>query len=448
MTTAQPFSFFSVRNNLSHAPLSMGDDFYRVLMEESQMAFFDYDVPADDLCLSVAAADGQRRVRRYRAFLRTLRNRKSIPAELQQSLLATARRCCSEPGKSSFSICLDLLHSGEYRWYLVFLHSLCDDEQRVNRVIGHLRDVQAEKLTELRLQNLAIYRHAVDSASLFVFEFDLPHFVASVVSDSQRCSADFYPLGDYLCPASRHLIHPDDRDTLQELLSEENLLAAYHAQQYELTRSLRILNRHAQWIWICLTIHLSYGGNSREAHGIGYIQVIQDRMTLEERAKLDCVTGLFNRGSTEEQINRVLTHRAGPAYFFIFDIDDFKSVNDTQGHAEGDRLLRLIAAGLRGCLRQSDILGRIGGDEFVALLTGIDSEPVAARKAGEFLAAVEKIKCPAVWQGGASLSISIGIARAPEDGLTFDALYRAADRALYRAKGAGKNCFCFDSKNQ
>ncbi|MEG2719601.1 MAG: GGDEF domain-containing protein, partial [Clostridia bacterium] len=121
-------------------------------------------------------------------------------------------------------------------------------------------------------------------------------------------------------------------------------------------------------------------------------------------------------------------------------------INDTHGHAEGDFTLKQVATALREHLRQSDILGRIGGDEFVALLTGMENRAAVERKASELLTAVSETKSPAIWQGGAPLSISIGIACAPEHGMSFDTLYRAADRALYLAKGAGKNQFCIMGK--
>lgn len=439
-SAAHPSSPYPPNNAPSDSFMSEG--YFRLLMEESQMAYFDYDVDKDHLCISVSMLNGERETRRYPGFLKTLKNMRSIPEDLRQGLLETARRIMTQPGKSSFSISLDLQHSGEYRWHLVFINSLPNHLGRVNRVIGRLRDVQAEKLTELRLQNMSIYRHAVGRSSLFVFEFDLPHFAPRAASATSKVNESFYPLENYLCCSRQNLIHPDDVSVLQDFINESSLLEAFHSQRYGLESCFRILNRSSQWIWVRLAIHLSHGCDGSKVHGIGYMQIIQDRVALEERARLDAITGLLNRGATEEQINCTLSCSSEVAYFFIFDVDNFKSINDSQGHAGGDQLLRMIATTLKAHLRKTDLLGRIGGDEYVALLTGLNSNEQAAAKATELLNAVQQIQCPADWQGRSRLSISIGIARAPHDGLTFDALYRKADCALYKAKGSGKNQFC------
>ncbi|MEG0863726.1 MAG: diguanylate cyclase [Clostridia bacterium] len=439
--------FMSANTHPDRTQPCMDDDFFSTLLLDSQMALFDYDVFADDFVLSVMLDNGQRVTRHYETFLATLASRQSIPEELRQGVLVTAKQCCAQAGKTSFSICIDLHLSGEYRWYLAFVHSLTNTLGKVNRVIGRLRDVQAEKLTELRLQSLSLYRNAVDFASLFVYEFDLPGFKPLAAVDGKRCSKDFYPCEQYLDPNHSQLIHPESREALSKLLCEQALLCAYHERRYELALVLRILNLRSEWVWVRLTIHLSYcASTSIQAHGIIYMQTIQEQVVLEERAKHDCITGLLNRGATEEQMNDLLLNSPTAAYFFIFDVDNFKSINDTHGHAEGDFTLKQVATALREHLRQSDILGRIGGDEFVALLTGMENRAAVERKASELLTAVSETKSPAIWQGGAALSISIGIACAPEHGMSFDTLYRAADRALYLAKGAGKNQFCIMGK--
>jgi diguanylate cyclase (GGDEF)-like protein len=119
------------------------------------------------------------------------------------------------------------------------------------------------------------------------------------------------------------------------------------------------------------------------------------------------------------------------------DLDRFKTVNDSFGHAQGDQLLRLAAARLSGCTRQGDLLARLGGDEFTVLLSDLkdDDEAVAV---GERI--LDGLRQPFVVDGQELfLSVSVGSAFYPEDGEDADALMKNADVAMYRAKAAGRN---------
>jgi diguanylate cyclase (GGDEF)-like protein len=124
----------------------------------------------------------------------------------------------------------------------------------------------------------------------------------------------------------------------------------------------------------------------------------------------------------------------------LFDLDGFKAVNDTLGHAAGDGLLFEVARRARECVRESDTLGRLGGDEFLAILpeAGREGALHVAEKIRVALAAPYSISGKPV-----SISASLGIALYPEHGEDADALFRAADAALYGAKHAGRNCTQF-----
>ena len=117
----------------------------------------------------------------------------------------------------------------------------------------------------------------------------------------------------------------------------------------------------------------------------------------------------------------------------MIDIDGFKSVNDTFGHAAGDRMLRLVAETLTGGTRASDRVGRLGGADFAIMLseTGLDGAQVVSR---DVLAALGCLRSESV-----SISLSMGIAAYPAHGESAEALFAHADIAMYLAKGAGGN---------
>jgi diguanylate cyclase (GGDEF)-like protein len=125
----------------------------------------------------------------------------------------------------------------------------------------------------------------------------------------------------------------------------------------------------------------------------------------------------------------------------IIDLDEFKAVNDGHGHEAGDMVLKTIAQRLREALRAEDTAGRIGGDEFVAVLPRRSDAQAAAQVAEKLIAAISR---PVEVSGHAlSVGASIGIAVFPDHGADADALSRAADQAMYTVKRTRKNAFAF-----
>jgi diguanylate cyclase (GGDEF)-like protein len=123
------------------------------------------------------------------------------------------------------------------------------------------------------------------------------------------------------------------------------------------------------------------------------------------------------------------------------DLDRFKDVNDNFGHAVGDTLLRTVAERLKRCVRRSDTVARIGGDEFVVLQTSKEPHMAAARLSERL---IKEISAPYMIDGqNVTIGVSIGIAISPEDGSDPDKLLKSADLALYRSKSAGRGIYHF-----
>jgi diguanylate cyclase (GGDEF)-like protein len=161
---------------------------------------------------------------------------------------------------------------------------------------------------------------------------------------------------------------------------------------------------------------------------------------LRAEATRDHLTGLWNRRMVSDQLNRELNrarHERRPLAVAMVDLDGFKLINDTHGHAAGDAVLRECGAALRSQLREYDFIGRYGGDEFLVVLPGCDegaSEAIAER-----LRAI--IDTEPVYLNGLRIPISVSVGLAWTDGSLFDAdaLIHSADEALYRAKARGRN---------
>lgn len=154
----------------------------------------------------------------------------------------------------------------------------------------------------------------------------------------------------------------------------------------------------------------------------------------EELASRDPLTGLLNRRAFAERVAQAfaIPYEAGSLAYILIDVDDFKSINDAHGHAHGDTVLRSLATTLQRSSREQDVVGRFAGDEFVALLTGVDAETarlLVARLSSDFRSV--------------GLRCSIGAALYPQDGTDPASVFAAADRALYATKAAGKNGYSF-----
>nr|WP_222437499.1 diguanylate cyclase [Quadrisphaera sp. RL12-1S] len=172
------------------------------------------------------------------------------------------------------------------------------------------------------------------------------------------------------------------------------------------------------------------------------------RRALEHQANHDVLTGLPHRAAVVERLTSALTAAAagGPGVGVLFvDLDGFKSVNDTQGHRAGDEVLRAVAARLASCLREGDVAGRWGGDEFVVVLTALEDddgdggEGALLRVARRVVAEVAEPVASADLAVPATVGASVGAALARRGtARTADAVLHDADTAAYRAKAAGR----------
>ncbi len=166
---------------------------------------------------------------------------------------------------------------------------------------------------------------------------------------------------------------------------------------------------------------------------------------LATLAAHDSLTNLLNRGAFTHRVERRLADTsdsaAYPGALVLIDADQFKGINDTYGHDVGDLVLKAIAGALNSSLREDDIIGRVGGEEFAAFLARIDRRD--AEEAAERLrASVSDLEFTSPDGERLSVSISLGCAYF-ESATSFEALYRAADRSLYNAKALGRNRVSF-----
>ena len=221
-------------------------------------------------------------------------------------------------------------------------------------------------------------------------------------------------------------VHPDDRDAARAALPGDRV-------------EVRLASGPDRQTWAALGATAVRDVGGRPMYLLAQIEDVTARREAEtelvRQARFDPLTGLPNRASLLEHLDGMLTEGAPVAVFFL-DLDDFKTVNDSLGHAAGDELLERVAAQIERCVGGDDFAARWGGDEFVVVSTGHALPPATRGLADRIRLAVSE---PVNVDGHeltatASLGVAIGVG-----GSTAEGLLRDADIAMYRAKAAGKD---------
>lgn len=175
---------------------------------------------------------------------------------------------------------------------------------------------------------------------------------------------------------------------------------------------------------------------------LGRMKSNRTNKDLADKADTDLLTDLNNKLATERKIKEYMKeHPNEQALLFVLDIDNFKKINDTMGHAFGDEVLRTLGHQIRGEFRVSDIIGRTGGDEFMIFLKNIKDDTLLKQEADRVARFFSNFQAGEYVKYSATASI--GAAVFPKDAKDFESLYKAADKALYKAKERGKNQLAF-----
>lgn len=224
----------------------------------------------------------------------------------------------------------------------------------------------------------------------------------------------------------------------------EGLITLFEEFREGLTESdaeVKAVNRHGNSRWYKVSMSAIFDGSGRPLKVVGILSDIDEQkrklQTAEESAMKDPLTQLYNKVSTKALIEEYISANQNQGAFMMLDIDNFKRVNDTLGHLYGDAVLSELAHTLKSLFRDTDIIGRVGGDEFVVFMTNINELAVIRTKAERILSAFKRpFRTENAEQG---ISCSIGVSIYPGHGSTYDELMQKADSSLYFSKSSGKD---------
>lgn len=196
-------------------------------------------------------------------------------------------------------------------------------------------------------------------------------------------------------------------------------------------------------IWVRVSLVAVRGSSGARESAVGCLLDVtpqhEDRARLLRLTQTDSLTGVLNKRMTEQRCRALLEEEpsAQGLALLLLDVDDFKHTNDCCGHRKGDAVLRCLGENLSGLFRKNDVVGRIGGDEFLMMMPGAGSEQAVgrARKIAQEMCRSVSAQC------GVDVSSSIGVVLAQPGACGYEELLRRADSALYAAKAAGKGCY-------
>lgn len=246
---------------------------------------------------------------------------------------------------------------------------------------------------------------------------------------------------------AKERIHPDEYDAYCKSLERQNLLDNFNMGIEPKTFEYRRLCSDNSWHWFRFVIRIFKDIESDDVFAFGYgfdiANEVRERQALMLSAQTDLFTGLYNKATTENMIGVEI--RKGAGILFLFDLDEFKCVNDRFGHEAGDCVLKYFSDLLRDVFRKDDIVGRVGGDEFMAYIKNITDISIAEEKVSKILT---RLKIGVDYENiRIIISSRIGITVIDEENYSFSEAYNHADIALYEAKFNEKNSYAIYGKN-
>lgn len=301
-------------------------------------------------------------------------------------------------------------------------------------------DVTQEKKVEEELRlSLERYNIIMDQTNDVMFEWNIINHQVRFSKNWKNVfdnNVQFLGQNQFDDEVFKKMFHPQDVKKIDSILNEMD-----NGKHY-IEEEIRLIDTQSQYHWWRLRLTVQFDKDEKPLRTIGIIMDIDEEKRrsqyLLHKSQQDALTGIYNKVTTHNLIKDYLLHmdKHEMAALMIIDIDNFKDINDYQGHLFGDAILSDIARRMKNSFHYTHIIGRIGGDEFVIFFKDIQSIKDIEKNAQKMIDQMELLEESHNHQ--LNISCSIGVAVVPQDGKEFTELFQKADRALYQAKNEGK----------
>ena len=425
--------------------LSISEEVYRVTAEHSNQCIFTYDLLTNQIeflndkykefgfssrCLDVSTLlkDFEKEsVANYHKLSHLVASVKHHVPEMEKEILVKI--------------------NGENRCLKVLVVNLFDEKQLFLRSLGMIEDITEQKENAMMMKREQNFRKSLLADCLGYVELNVNEDM--VLENSfqgeiqENVKGSFTKLIEFYVDKK---VLPEYQTEVLRQMSRQTIKDNFKKGIYECVVEYQTKESDGTICWTACDIRTKQEEDRKELIAYLVYRNIdakkKEQLRLQEEASLDALTKALKRKAAAEMINRILQKPLAEGYchvFMLLDMDNFKKLNDTLGHITGDQaLIDLVKTAKQNC-RVSDLVCRLGGDEFIVFLPDVAKENVAGK--AEVL--LKALRFSYEKDGNkVSTSVSIGVSLAPNQGVSFNDLYAAADKALYRAKTSQKGTYC------
>jgi diguanylate cyclase (GGDEF)-like protein/PAS domain S-box-containing protein len=434
------------KSRREHRRLMSKEEEYRISAQQNGLVILRYDTENEKLISSQGAIDHFRFPDEYvgREFCGAFDS--IVTPESREDLAAF--RQAMQAGEPSGRAEISLLNAeGLPGWYAFEFSAIGDGGGGSTQAIVTIRDITTQHERMAAYQRWQSLLAASDGTFDAMLEINLSsgmvegaegEFLEFIDPAAENCRAE-----DVLGHFERRMIDEKDRKRFAAFISYTRLIDLAERGVMRDEAEIRLSRPDGTVRWCLAAVQATFNLQTSEGKALITLKDMDDsRLEMERLSDLalhDGLTGLLNRTAARNEIEERL--RFGPGgrvALFMIDADNFKLINDTLGHQHGDRALRQMAQAIRSVFRASDLIARIGGDEFFVFLPEVPADDFAESKAGALCSAL-RLSYSLEERGAVMLTASIGVVVAEREKVNFETLYAEADHALYDAKNAGKN---------
>ncbi len=323
---------------------------------------------------------------------------------------------------------------------------LFSDEMGIERISGVFCNCDGLRVEhETMISSLALYRTIVEKTGDILFEWNI---AADKISCSPRFRERFgyEPISENATEniSTRSHIHPDDIDLFKLKVKEVQTDSSVPFVEFP----IRFANSDGKYLWNRMRITVIRDENGEPLKLVGLIVDIDYELrhsqSLLDRAERDSLTKMLNKDACRRKVEYHLEENKKSGALIIIDLDNFKEINDRFGHMFGDAVLVNLSEEIIGMFREGDVVGRIGGDEFLVFMSDVTNRTLIKERCDDLIRNVRALYDEST--SGFSLSCSVGAALSTEHGMNYSELFQQADIALYQSKTGGKGiCMLYDT---